>query len=88
MNMKKVPNGEVCFENFNFNYFKDGPTVLKNLNLNILSSEKVGVGKVFLGKKTIDQTILYGLYIMVVYSVFPNVSHVNKNWLSGAYRCR
>ena len=37
--------GEVCFENFDFNYFTDGPKVLKSLTFTVKPGEKVGIGR-------------------------------------------
>ena len=38
-------NGEVSFEKFSFNYYTDGPIVLKSMSLTIRPGEKVGIGK-------------------------------------------
>ena len=37
--------GEVSFEKFSFNYYTDGPIVLKSMSLTIRPGEKVGIGK-------------------------------------------
>ena len=37
--------GEVCFENFHFNYFTDGPKVLKSMTFTVKPGEKVGIGR-------------------------------------------
>ena len=37
--------GEVCFQNFDFNYFTDGPKVLKSINFTVKPGEKVGIGR-------------------------------------------
>ena len=37
--------GEVCFENFDFNYFTDGPKVLKSMTFTVKPGEKVGIGR-------------------------------------------
>ena len=38
-------DGEVSFEKFSFNYYTDGPIVLKSMSLTIRPGEKVGIGK-------------------------------------------
>ena len=50
MSLKKVEKGskregEVSFEKFSFNYYTDGPIVLKSMSLTIRPGEKVGIGK-------------------------------------------
>ena len=37
--------GEISFNNFDFNYFADGPLVLQSMNFNIEPGEKIGIGK-------------------------------------------
>ena len=37
--------GEISFNNFDFNYFTDGPLVLQSMNFNIKPGEKIGIGK-------------------------------------------
>ena len=49
--LEKIENcsskeGEVSFEKFSFNYYTDGPIVLKSISLTIRPGEKVGIGKV------------------------------------------
>ena len=47
-------NGNVTFKNFKFNYYEDGPIILKGLNLQIQSGEKVGVvGRTGAGKSSL-----------------------------------
>ena len=36
--------GEVSFEDFDFNYFTDGPLVLRSMNFKIQPGEKIGIG--------------------------------------------
>ena len=36
--------GQISFENYKFNYFTDGPLVLKGLSLSISPGEKIGIG--------------------------------------------
>ena len=38
-------NGEIRFENFNFNYFTDGPKVLRSVTFTVKPGEKVGIGR-------------------------------------------
>ena len=50
MSLEKVEKGskrqgEVSFEKFSFNYYTDGPIVLKSMSLTIRPGEKVGIGK-------------------------------------------
>ena len=54
--------GEVSFEKFSFNYYTDGPTVLKSMSLTIRPGEKVGIGKleIFTCLKLFESN-LYGL---------------------------
>ena len=40
--------GEVCFENFDFNYFTDGPKVLKSMTFTVKPGEKVGIGRLII----------------------------------------
>ena len=37
--------GEVLFQDFDFNYFVDGPLVLRSMNFKIQPGEKIGIGK-------------------------------------------
>ena len=37
--------GEICFENFDFNYYKNGPKVLRSITFKIRPGEKIGIGK-------------------------------------------
>ena len=47
-------NGNVTFKNFKFNYYENGPIILKGLNLQIKSGEKVGVvGRTGAGKSSL-----------------------------------
>ena len=47
-------NGKVEFDNFNFNYYQDGPIILKDLNLKIFPSQKIGVvGRTGAGKSSL-----------------------------------
>ena len=39
--------GEVLFKDFDFNYFVDGPLVLRSMNFKIQPGEKIGIGKLF-----------------------------------------
>ena len=38
-------NGEIRFENFNFNYFTDGPKVLTSMTFTVKPGEKIGIGR-------------------------------------------
>ena len=40
-------DGEVLFKDLDFNYFADGPLVLRSMNFKIQSGEKIGIGKLF-----------------------------------------
>ena len=45
--------GEVVFDDFDFNYFADGPLVLKSMNFKIQPGEKIGIGKLMNHEPTI-----------------------------------
>ena len=40
--------GEILFDNFDFNYFADGPLVLRSMNFQIHPGEKIGIGKLMM----------------------------------------
>ena len=77
MAFKKVEKGskregEVSFEKFSFNYYTDGPIVLKSMNLTIRPGEKVGIGKL----ENISFFIFQRSWSKIPTSKFPAI----KSW--------
>ena len=62
--------GEVSFKDFDFNYFADGPLVLRSMNFKIQSGEKIGIGKLF------GLLFCYNLYLLIILLI--NFSELGK----------